>query len=127
MAKEPEKPKKIVAENRRARHDYFIEDRYEAGLALEGWEVKAVRAGRANLKEAYVVVKSGEIMLIGAHVSPLTTAYSRPSMSPVAIAARASVASIISEVVRSASCSVCMASSASGTCARTSAPSATIS
>ena len=62
-----------IVENRKAFHDYFIEERYEAGLALEGWEVKSVRAGRANLKEAYVVVKDGEIMLIGAHVSPLAT------------------------------------------------------
>ena len=63
-----------IVENRKAFHDYFIEERFEAGLALEGWEVKAVRAGRANLKEAYVVVKSAEILLIGAHVSPLSTA-----------------------------------------------------
>ena len=52
-----------IVENRKAFHDYFIEERFEAGLALEGWEVKAIRAGRANLKEAYVVVKNGEIVL----------------------------------------------------------------
>jgi SsrA-binding protein len=63
-----------IVENRKAFHDYFIEERFEAGLALEGWEAKAIRAGRANLKEAYVVVKDGEILLIGAHVSPLATA-----------------------------------------------------
>ena len=63
-----------IVENRKAFHDYFIEERFEAGLALEGWEVKAIRAGRANLKEAYVVVKNGEIVLVGAHVSPLATA-----------------------------------------------------
>jgi len=63
-----------IVENRKATHDYFIEERFEAGLSLEGWEVKAVRAGRANLKEAYVVIRTGEIVLIGAHVSPLTTA-----------------------------------------------------
>ena len=63
-----------IVENRKAFHDYFIEERLEAGLALEGWEVKAVRAGRANLKEAYVVVKNGEIVLVGAHISPLATA-----------------------------------------------------
>ena len=63
-----------IVENRKAFHDYFIEERLEAGLSLEGWEVKAIRAGRANLKEAYVVVKNGELMLIGAHISPLTTA-----------------------------------------------------
>ena len=63
-----------IVDNKKAYHDYFVEERFEAGLALEGWEVKAVRAGRAQLKEAYVVVKNGEIMLIGAHVTPLTTA-----------------------------------------------------
>ena len=59
-----------IVENRKAFHDYFIEERFEAGLALEGWEVKAIRAGRAHLKEAYVVVKNGEIVLIGAHITP---------------------------------------------------------
>ena len=63
-----------IVENRKAFHDYFIEERFEAGLALAGWEVKSIRAGRANLKEAYVVVKGGELMLIGAHMSPLATA-----------------------------------------------------
>ena len=63
-----------IVENRKAFHDYFIEERIEAGMALEGWEVKAIRAGRANLKEAYVVVKGSEIMLIGAHITPLATA-----------------------------------------------------
>ena len=63
-----------IVENRKAFHDDFIEERFEAGIALEGWEVKAIRAGRANLKEAYVVVKGGELMLIGAHISPLSTA-----------------------------------------------------
>jgi SsrA-binding protein len=62
-----------IVENRKAFHDYFIEERFEAGLALEGWEVKAIRAGRANLKEAYVVVRQGEIVLVGAHVSPDAT------------------------------------------------------
>jgi SsrA-binding protein len=63
-----------IVENRKAYHDYFIEERFEAGIALEGWEVKAIRGGRAHLKEAYVVVKSGELVLIGAHISPLSTA-----------------------------------------------------
>jgi SsrA-binding protein len=63
-----------IVDNRKAYHDYFIEERFEAGLALEGWEVKAIRAGRAQLKEAYVIVKDGEIMLIGAHITPLATA-----------------------------------------------------
>lgn len=63
-----------IVENRKAFHDYFIEERFEAGIAFEGWEVKAVRGGRAHLKEAYVVVKGGELMLIGAHIAPLATA-----------------------------------------------------
>ena len=63
-----------IVENKKAYHDYFVEEKFEAGLALEGWEVKAIRAGRAQLKEAYVVVKDGEIVLLGAHVTPLPTA-----------------------------------------------------
>ena len=63
-----------IVENRKAFHDYFIEERYEAGLALDGWEVKAIRAGRVQLKEAYVVLTGGEVFLVGAHVSALPTA-----------------------------------------------------
>jgi SsrA-binding protein len=62
-----------IVENRKAAHDYFIEERYEAGLALEGWEVKAIRAARAQIAEAYVMVRGGELFLIGSHVSPLPT------------------------------------------------------
>jgi SsrA-binding protein len=62
-----------IVQNRKASHDYFIEERYEAGLALEGWEVKAIRAGRATIGEAYVMVRGGEIFLIGANISPLPT------------------------------------------------------
>ena len=62
-----------IVENR-AFHDYFIEERYEAGLALEGWEVKAIRGGRATIGEAYVMVRGAEIFLIGANISPLPTA-----------------------------------------------------
>jgi len=63
-----------IADNKKAFHDYFIEDKFEAGMVLEGWEVKAIRAGRVQLKEAYVVVKSAEIYLIGCHISPLLAA-----------------------------------------------------
>jgi SsrA-binding protein len=62
-----------IVENRKASHDYFIEERYEAGLALEGWEVKAIRAGRAQIADGYVMVRGGELFLIGPHVSPLPT------------------------------------------------------
>ncbi len=63
-----------IVENRKAFHEYFIEDRFEAGLALEGWEVKAVRGGRVHLKEAYVIVRNGELYLLGAHMTPLVSA-----------------------------------------------------
>ncbi len=63
----------VIAVNRRARHDYFIEDTLEAGLVLEGWEVKSLRAGNAQLQEGYVTIRNGEAWLIGAHFSPLKT------------------------------------------------------
>jgi SsrA-binding protein len=63
-----------IIQNKKAFHDYFVEDRYEAGIVLQGWEVKAIRAGRANLKEAYVTINNGELYLFGSHISPLTTA-----------------------------------------------------
>jgi len=63
-----------IAQNRAATHDYFIEERFEAGLVLQGWEVKSLRDGRAQLKESYVVLKNGEAFLLGAHISPLLSA-----------------------------------------------------
>ena len=63
-----------IALNKRARHEYFIEERIEAGLALEGWEVKSLRASKAQITESYVVIKNGEAWLLGAHVTPLPTA-----------------------------------------------------
>lgn len=75
MAKSKEKPRNAqIAQNRKAWHDYAIEQKYEAGLALTGWEVKSLRAGRAQLKEGYVVINGGEAFLVGAHISPLTSA-----------------------------------------------------
>ncbi|MEO7728219.1 MAG: SsrA-binding protein SmpB [Burkholderiales bacterium] len=62
-----------IAQNKKAFHDYFVEQKFEAGVELEGWEVKSIRAGRVQLKEAYVIVRSGEIYLIGCHISPLAT------------------------------------------------------
>jgi SsrA-binding protein len=70
----PPQPSSLIAVNRKARHDYFIEETFEAGLALEGWEVKSLRAGRAQLTEAYVHVRDGEAWLLGAHITPLPTA-----------------------------------------------------
>ncbi|CAH1387110.1 SsrA-binding protein SmpB [Candidatus Nitrotoga sp. M5] len=72
-----------IVQNKKAYHDYFIEDRYEAGIMLEGWEVKAIRAGRANLKEAYITVKDGALYLFGSHISPLTTASTHIYPDPV--------------------------------------------
>ncbi|MDC8760355.1 SsrA-binding protein SmpB [Janthinobacterium fluminis] len=63
-----------IADNKKAFHDYFIEDRYEAGIVLEGWEVKAIRDARVQIKEAYVVVRGEELFLFGAHISALPTA-----------------------------------------------------
>ena len=71
-----------IVDNKKAYHDYFVEEKFEAGLALEGWEVKAIRAGRAQLKEAYVIVKNGEIVLLGAHVTPLPTASTHTRADP---------------------------------------------
>jgi SsrA-binding protein len=71
-----------IVDNRKAFHDYFIEERYEAGLVLEGWEVKAIRAGRAQIKEAYVVLKHGEPYVIGMHLSPLAAASTHVRADP---------------------------------------------
>ncbi|HEY6483687.1 MAG TPA: SsrA-binding protein SmpB [Steroidobacteraceae bacterium] len=79
----PDSTQRLIAENRKARFDYFIEERYEAGIALQGWEVKAMRAGRAQLKEAYVFVRGVEAFLFGAHISPLNSASSHVVADPV--------------------------------------------
>lgn len=71
-----------IAENRRARHDYFIEDTYEAGLELTGWEVKSLRAGRAQLTESYVHLRNGQAWLVGAHFSPLISASTHVNAEP---------------------------------------------
>jgi SsrA-binding protein len=84
VTKSDDKPApRRIAENRRARHEYFIEERLEAGLALEGWEVKAMRAGRAQLAEAYVYIRSGEAFLIGCHITPLGTTSTHKLADPV--------------------------------------------
>ncbi len=63
-----------IVQNKKAFHDYFIEEKYEAGIVLEGWEVKAIRDNRTNLKEAYVIIQRGEIFLIGCHITPMGAA-----------------------------------------------------
>ncbi len=72
-----------IVSNKKAYHDYFIEEKYEAGIVLEGWEVKAIRAGRVQLKDTYVIVRDGELWLLGGHISPLLTAstHVRPDMT----------------------------------------------
>ncbi len=71
-----------IIDNRKAFHDYFIEDKYEAGLVLQGWEVKAIRAGRANIKESYVVIRSAEIFIVGMHITPLESASTHITPDP---------------------------------------------
>lgn len=71
-----------IVQNKKAFHDYFVEEKYEAGLALTGWEVKAIRAGGVQLKEAYVIVKNAEMFLIGCHISPLSTASTHVQADP---------------------------------------------
>ena len=80
--KDEKEADRIIALNRRARHDYFIEDTYEAGLMLMGWEVKSLRDGRGNIAEAYVVIKKGEAWLIGAQFSPLLSASTHVNPEP---------------------------------------------
>jgi len=72
-----------IVDNKKAFHDYFIEERFEAGMSLEGWEVKSIRAGRAQIKEAYVTIRKGEVFLFGAHISPLPTASTHINPDPV--------------------------------------------
>lgn len=72
-----------IVQNKKAFHDYFIEQRFEAGIALAGWEVKAIRAGRAQIKEAYVIISNSELFLLGCHISPLPTASTHVPPDPV--------------------------------------------
>lgn len=72
-----------IADNKKAFFDYYIEERYEAGMVLEGWEVKAIRANRVQIKEGYVVIRGAELFLIGAHISPLLSASSHIQPDPV--------------------------------------------
>ena len=72
----------VIVTNRKARHDFFIEENLEAGLALQGWEAKSLRAGRAQLKESYVVIKDAEAWLLGAHFSPLSSASTHVKADP---------------------------------------------
>ncbi len=72
-----------IIQNKKAFHDYVVEEQYEAGIVLEGWEVKAIRAGRVQIKESYVIIRQGELYLIGCHISPLPTASTHVKPDPV--------------------------------------------
>ena len=71
-----------IVDNKKAFHDYFIEEKFEAGIVLSGWEVKAIRAGRANIKEAYVVIRGGELFVFGMHITALPTASTHVTPDP---------------------------------------------
>ena len=94
-----------IVDNKKAFHDYFIEEKFEAGLVLEGWEVKSIRAARVQLKEAYVVVKNGEVFLIGCHISPLPTASTHihpdPTRSRKLLLKAAEISKLIGKTERS--------------------------
>ena len=81
MAKKSDQPSPI-AQNKKARFDYFIEERLEAGLALQGWEVKSMRAGKAQLTDAFVILREGEAWLLGSHIAPLNTASTHVTADP---------------------------------------------
>jgi SsrA-binding protein len=83
MSKQKADNNPTIAENRQARHEYFIEETYEAGMALQGWEVKSLRAGRVQLKEAYVFLKNAEAFIFGAHISALPTASTHVIPDPI--------------------------------------------
>lgn len=71
-----------ITVNKKAFHDYSVEEKYEAGIALQGWEVKAIRAGRMNIKESYVIIRNGELFLIGMHITALPTASTHVNPDP---------------------------------------------
>ena len=93
-----------IVDNRKAYHDFFIEEKLEAGLVLEGWEVKAIRAGRAHLKEAYVIIRGAELFLLGAHITPLTAAsthvHADPTRTRKLLLHASETAKLIGKVVR---------------------------
>jgi len=83
MAKQKKHPTGTIAQNKKARHDYFIEHKFEAGLVLSGWEVKSLRAGKAHLTDSYVLLKDGEAWLFGSHITPLNTASTHVIADPI--------------------------------------------
>lgn len=104
MAKPKKTPSNTIASNKKARFDFFIEEEFEAGIALEGWEVKSMRAGRVQLKESYVTINNGELFLFGAHISPLNTASTHinpePTRSRKLLMKRYEISRLIGQVER---------------------------
>ena len=83
IAKNSSRPNATIAQNKRAFHEYFIEERLEAGIALEGWEVKSLRESRVQLTESYVLMKHNEAWLFGVHITPLKTASTHIQPDPI--------------------------------------------
>ncbi|GAA6138470.1 SsrA-binding protein SmpB [Arenicella sp. 4NH20-0111] len=82
MAKQKKQAPNTIASNKKARFEFFIEEEFEAGIALEGWEVKSMRAGRVQLTESYVIIDKGELFLYGAHMTPLATTSTHKPANP---------------------------------------------
>ena len=72
--KKPQQSSNTIARNKKARHEYFLEDKFEAGVSLQGWEIKSIRAGKVNISDSYVIIKNGEAYLLGAEIQPLNQA-----------------------------------------------------
>lgn len=104
-AKKPKKDNNTIAVNRKASFEYFIEDRFEAGLELQGWEVKSLRAGKCNLSDAYVTCKDGEVILLGSQITPLKTScafvVSDPTRTRKLLLNKKEIARLIGKVQRS--------------------------
>lgn len=83
MVKKDTKSVRLVASNKKVRHNYFVEDDFEAGIVLQGWEVKSIQAGRLSLDSAYVLICQGELLLVGAHISPLDTVVRYETLDPL--------------------------------------------
>lgn len=83
MSKKKKTPSNQICANKKARHEYFIEDKIEAGLVLEGWEVKAIRAGKMRITESYIIFKDNEAFLFGAHISPLLSSSTHVQADPL--------------------------------------------
>lgn len=104
MARKKSTPTNVIARNRKARHDYAVEDTLEAGIVLEGWEVKSLRDGRLQLRDSYATVRNGEVWLLGAHIAPLATVSThvtaRPSRDRKLLLNRGEISRLVGAVER---------------------------